>query len=157
MVKNHQAAEVDSKFSTRTFPCVSIQKSWMHNSNVFGQIIATSHDLTPNVGGNPLFQGNLGWWNIIIWPDNSCVCVLQQYLDIRKFIISLDFLRWKGDGAIWAAKKMDQKLFTPEAWNINFFMVVSIGIQLDDSKSLHRKWLEITKHPSKSGCFWFQA
>ena len=38
----------------------------------FGQIIATSHDLTPNGGlvrEFPLFQGNLGWWNIIIWPD----------------------------------------------------------------------------------------
>ena len=39
---------------------------------LFGQIIATSHDLTPNAGlvmEIPLFQGNLGWWNIIIWPD----------------------------------------------------------------------------------------
>ena len=38
-----------------------------------GQIIATSHDLTPNGGlvrEFPLFQGNLGWWNIIIWPDD---------------------------------------------------------------------------------------
>ena len=38
-----------------------------------GQIIATSHDLTPNGGlvrEIPLFQGNLGWWNIIIWPDH---------------------------------------------------------------------------------------
>ena len=37
-----------------------------------GQIIATSHDLTPNGGlvrEFPLFQGNLGWWNIVIWPD----------------------------------------------------------------------------------------
>ena len=37
-------------------------------SHVFGQIIATSHDLTPNGGlvrDIPLFQGNLGWWNII--------------------------------------------------------------------------------------------
>ena len=37
-----------------------------------GQIIATSHDLTPNGGlvrEIPLFQGNLGWWNIIIWQD----------------------------------------------------------------------------------------
>ena len=37
-----------------------------------GQIIATSHDLTPNGGlvrEIPLFQGNPGWWNIIIWPD----------------------------------------------------------------------------------------
>ena len=33
-----------------------------------GQIIATSHDLTLNGGlvrEIPLFQGNLGWWNII--------------------------------------------------------------------------------------------
>ncbi len=32
-----------------------------------GQIIATSHDLTPNGGlvrEIPLFQKNLGWWNI---------------------------------------------------------------------------------------------
>ena len=36
------------------------------------QIIGTSHDLTPNGGsarGIPLFQGNLGWRKIIIWPD----------------------------------------------------------------------------------------
>ena len=43
----------------------------------FGQIIATSHDLTPNGGlvrEIPLFQGNLGWWNIIIWPDFWRLC-----------------------------------------------------------------------------------
>ncbi len=37
-----------------------------------GQIIATSHDPSPNGGlvrEIPLFQGNLGWWNIIIWPE----------------------------------------------------------------------------------------
>ena len=37
-----------------------------------GQIIATSHDLTPNGGlvrEIPLFQEIPGWWNIIIWPD----------------------------------------------------------------------------------------
>ena len=41
-------------------------------NNWSGQIIATSHDLTPNGGLGRvilLFQGNLGWWNIIIWPD----------------------------------------------------------------------------------------
>ena len=32
-----------------------------------GQIIATSHEFSPQNGG--LFQGNLVWWNIIIWPD----------------------------------------------------------------------------------------
>ena len=30
--------------------------------------------------------------------------------------------------------------------------------QLDDSKSLHKKWLEITKHPfEKTGCLEFQV
>ena len=46
------------------------QKKWLVYYS--GQIIATSHDLTPNGGlvrEIPLFQGNLGWWNIIIWPD----------------------------------------------------------------------------------------
>ncbi len=45
--------------------------SWLKIPSAFlnsGQIIATSHDLTPNGGlvrEIPLFQGNLGWWNII--------------------------------------------------------------------------------------------
>ena len=38
-----------------------------------GQIIATSHDRFPPNSGlakeTPLFPGNLGWWNIIIWQD----------------------------------------------------------------------------------------
>ena len=29
--------------------------------------------------------------------------------------------------------------------------------QLDDSQSLHRKWLEITKHPFLNGCLGFQV
>ena len=36
-----------------------------------GQIIATSQDFTPNGALEreiPLFQRNLGWWNIMIWP-----------------------------------------------------------------------------------------
>ena len=67
-------------------PCnekVDPQKKWpsfldnypvkyQQSCNDSGQIIATSHDLTPNGGlvrEIPLFQGNLGWWNIIIWPE----------------------------------------------------------------------------------------
>ena len=37
-----------------------------------GQILATSRDLTPKGSWGSeisLFQGNLGWWNNIIWPD----------------------------------------------------------------------------------------
>ena len=32
-----------------------------------------------------------------------------------------------------------------------------VGHQLDDSQSLHRKWLEITKHPLKTGCLGYQV
>ena len=40
------------------------------NLDLADQIIATSHDLTPKGSWGKeisLFQGNLGWWNIIIW------------------------------------------------------------------------------------------
>ena len=49
---------------------INHEKWWLWD--ISGQIIATSHDLTPNGGlvrEIPLFQENLGWWNIIIWPD----------------------------------------------------------------------------------------
>ena len=45
-----------------------------HIVNHSGQIIATSHDLTPKCSYErdiPLFQDFLGWWNIVIWPDHS--------------------------------------------------------------------------------------
>ena len=47
-----------------------------------GQIIATSHDLTPNGGlvrEILLFQGNLGWWNIIIWPDQWRLSIIWRF------------------------------------------------------------------------------
>ncbi len=51
------------------------KKSNKNKQHFSGQIIATSHDLTP-IGSQgreiPLFQGNPGWWNIIIWPDFCC-------------------------------------------------------------------------------------
>ena len=56
---------------------MEINSNNLFSRYVSGQIIATSHDLTPNGGlvrEIPLFQGNLGWWNIIIWPD---VCTLS--------------------------------------------------------------------------------
>ena len=43
-----------------------------HWTIISGQIIATSPDLMTKGGlvrEIPLFQGNLGWWNIVIWPD----------------------------------------------------------------------------------------
>ena len=64
---------------------VDLEKKWWkmlqnkkQQSILSGQIIATSHDLTPNGGlvrEIPLFQENPGWWNIIIWPDLFCIFV----------------------------------------------------------------------------------
>ncbi len=58
---------------------------YIHICHTSGQIIATSHDLTPEGSWGreiPLFQGNLGWWNILIWPDTWMLWVvrLSQYI-----------------------------------------------------------------------------
>ncbi len=61
--RNWEAIWIPKSYRSNT------ETEWLHGS---GQIIATSHDLTPNGGlvrEIPLFQGNLGWWNIIICPD----------------------------------------------------------------------------------------
>ena len=53
---------------------------------VSGQIIATSHDLTPNGGlvrEIPLFQGNLGWWNILI-----CAEVYGTFEGLKPLIVN---------------------------------------------------------------------
>ena len=52
---------------------IRLSESANHGKHISsGQIIGTSHDLTPNHGlvrEIPLFQWTLGWWNIIVWPD----------------------------------------------------------------------------------------
>ena len=53
-----------------------------------GQIIATLHDLTQKCSWGreiPLFQGNVGWWSLIIWPD----CWLLK--DPRKTMRKVNF------------------------------------------------------------------
>ena len=59
--------------------------AWFNREAVIstaGQIIATSHDLTPNGGSvrEIPFQGNLGWWNIIVWPELVPDFSYQHYL-----------------------------------------------------------------------------
>ena len=53
-----------------------------------GQNIASSHDLTPKCNWGreiPLFQGNLGWWNIIICQCNETPCLhLSFHLSLGK-------------------------------------------------------------------------
>ena len=69
---------LQAKFQKEKNVCISLKKSRFRASDIIpmtaGQIIATSHDLTPKGSvwegkWDPLFQGYLGWWNIIIWPD----------------------------------------------------------------------------------------
>ena len=38
---------------------------------------------TPNSWGNLLFEGNLGWWNIINWPDLSTVSFLKSTIYVK--------------------------------------------------------------------------
>ena len=55
------------------------------------QIIETSHDLTPKGSWGreiTLFQGNLGWWNIIIWPD--IYIYLHMYLPVYVLILGFN-------------------------------------------------------------------
>ena len=69
---------IESKFGGKTHYQKRIHEPWFLKkyilllvffdlqSHISGQIIATSHDLTPNgslVREIPLFQGNLGWWH----------------------------------------------------------------------------------------------
>ncbi len=46
----------------------------------FGQIMTTSHDLTPNGGlarEIPLFQGNLGWSKISSFGQIWLICIVK--------------------------------------------------------------------------------
>ena len=67
-----------------------------------GQIIATSHDLTPKgswgreIREIPLFQGNLGWWNIIIWPDSWNIFLSHHSQSQNPSKISKCFFRIHG-------------------------------------------------------------
>ncbi len=63
---------MDGNADVQPFPTKDLESSsskglpsgYQSTKDVSGQIIATSHDLTPNGGlvrEFPLFQGNLGW------------------------------------------------------------------------------------------------
>ena len=70
-----------------------------------GQIIATSHDLTPNGGlvrEIPLFQENLGWWNIIIWPADIQTPWVRRYLGAKNIPI-----KHQTSAGIWKTRDTD--------------------------------------------------
>ena len=58
---------------------------WEDKGYTSGQIIATPHDLGPQKvefgKGNPrLFHGNLGWWNILTWPESIFIFGIWKYI-----------------------------------------------------------------------------
>ena len=86
---------------TLSFSLVSVILRLVNLHHLSGPIIATSPDLTPKGSWEReilLFQGNLGWWNIVIWPDlfinNSMY--LHRKQKIERWIPGLYFFfGWK--------------------------------------------------------------
>ena len=81
-----------------------------------GQIITTSHDLTP--------KGSWGWWNIIIWPG---FMMLEECHDLTR------------DDVIWFFRRLSWFRVChfgslPATWKPSIFKQL---FQLDDSKWLH--------------------
>ena len=74
-----------------------------------GQIIATSHDLTPKcslVREIPLFQGNLGWWNIMIWPVwSATACLYGCFWFVAFFRDGWQFFNLKTHDLFWKRLK----------------------------------------------------
>ena len=72
---NHSWANEMFKWFSKV-NCRSKMTSYKVSVDEPTQFVATSHDVTPKgclVMEIPLFQGNLGWWNIIlIQPDECC-------------------------------------------------------------------------------------
>ena len=81
---------------------------WQHMKS--GQIIATSHDLTRLVREIPLFQGNLGWWNIIIWPDEMIFIFVEIGVSpLRRSHISPRRHPWSSMGR-WRKREIGRHL-----------------------------------------------
>ena len=73
-----------------------INALYMYITYILGQIIATSHDLTPKCSWGreiPLFQENLGWWSIIICPDIYIYMYIYIYLYICTYIYIYMYIR----------------------------------------------------------------
>ena len=106
----------------------------IETGHVSGQIIATSHNLTPNGGfskGNPrLFQGKLGegeiytsWpdvcqtcrWFGLVSPKRSIPCHRRMWsLSIR--LESLGFQGWMSRGRCWDQSLGSVGYFTPKKY-----------------------------------------
>ena len=105
--------------------------AWFNGEAVIstaGQIIAPSHDLTPNGGSvrEIPFQGNLGWWNIIVWPELVPDFSYQHYLYQKK-----------GD-CIFSDTNFGQAKTEASKWNSVSWMQIYISPLLSQKLQLNR-------------------
>ena len=103
-------------------------------------IIATSHDLTPKGSWEreiPLFQGNLGWWNIVICPDgmtgsqvlftsviSDWDCSVGTGFAHGSFGRSLDYFGWEGSLEAWRLMVVSWFLMSIDGWWESELMLV---------------------------------
>ena len=92
--RKHPAISWEQEFCDGFGKCNGIPTTPPKTTIFSGQIIiATSHDLTPKGSQGreiPLFEGNLGWWNIISWPYYF---LNQRYCFMWEMIQAFD-VRW---------------------------------------------------------------
>ena len=122
----------------------------MLRNDASGQIIATSHGAPKRYCFGrevPLFQGNLGWWNIIIWPDtyffvSSTVQqseILVSYVDACNTWLNSNLLQYD-DSVVdricnWSATKKGTE---PEVISMSF----PIYVANEFSKNLQLCWCD---------------
>ena len=97
---------------------------------ISSQIIATSHDLTPN-GEIPLFQENLGWWNIIIWPD-----IIRPYQFGCNYLIC--HLFWVSESILFLVGEWHD---TVDGWNSVNSPVEAGSLSYYLQGFIHFRWL----------------
>ncbi len=100
-----------------------------------GQIIATSHDLTRNDGlvrEIPLFQGNLGWWNIIIWLDETLDENHRSIVVFKKDgALTCEGIQWRGgrpvdEGFYHTARVKKNTLTKYKGWRFVWKLMIRV-------------------------------
>ena len=101
----------------------------------WSNFIATSHDRFPPNGRLvreiPLFQGNLGWWNIIIWPDIHLQKTYGEFWKTCHTFLGFFFSRKKLGLVLWNSRSKKTPTYpwtTPQVLNHLFTIRKSFHI-----------------------------
>ena len=127
-----------------------------------GQISSRPHTTSPKWWwtvremGPRLFQGNLGWWNIIIWPDYWGTLGINRHI-VREWWLGVSFITSETHGIFWFretilrrwARIPRRKKFVSHQFRIS--ILKHISMQMADSNDvamtfhlLHRMMLHIS-------------